>query len=370
MTRATSGRALFLLALAMTPRLGSGGDLRVKPSVSFSQMHDDNLFATEAAESDDISRLGAGLAVAQRSARLTLKARYAIEAERFQRHPELNRAAARQDAALGVEWAASPRLGVALSADYFDTQTPGELAVLAGLEIGRRRTRRLSTDALFTHRSGPRTTSRLEHRFSRDRVIGGPGNDAHAVILGLDRELGSSDRGTLSYRAQRIAFGGPEATLSHVLSLGWNRAVTPSARFALEAGPCWTGGRLGAEVSAGLRHQLRQGHAAIDYVRSQTTVIGYAGPVTVQGVRAALSHQVVGPLWFSAGPGVFRILGRGGEESTVYRVPVEVAWRVARNVALSATYELGLEERGLAHGSVSALTHNTFVLALTRRSSE
>ena len=367
MTMASSRRVRLALALAMAPAVGFGGDLRVTPTVSLSQMHDDNLFATPTPEADDISRVGAGLAVAQRSARLTLKARYAVEAERFQRHPELNRAAARQDAALGLEWAASPRLGVALSADYLDTQTPSELAVLAGLEIGRRRARRVSTGALFTGRLGPRSTSRLEHRFSRERVIGGPGNDAHAVTLGLDRELGPSDRGSLAYRAQRITFGA-ETTLSHVLSLGWNRSVSPSARFALEAGPCWSSGRIGAEVSAGLRHQLRQGHAAIDYVRSQTTVIGHAGPVRVQGLRASLSHQLVGPLWLSAGPGVFRIFGRGAEEGTVYRVPVELAWRVARNVTLSAIHEFGLQKRGLGQGSESELAHNTFVLALTRRS--
>lgn len=367
MTTGSRGWALLALAVAVAPRLGSGGELRVGPSLSFSQMHDDNLFATPVGEADDISRLGAGLAVAQRSARLSLKARYALEAESFRRHSELNRVAARQDAALDMEWAASQRLGVALSAAYLDTQTPSELNVLTGLEIGRRRGRRLSTGALLTHRLGPLSTAKLEHRFSRDRVIGGPGHDAHAVILGLDRRLGPSDQGSLGYRATRLTFG-PDATMSHTLTLGWQRAVSPSAQFEVEAGPCWTDGRLGAEMSAGLRHRLRQGQAAIDYVHSQTTVLGQAGPVTVEGVRASLSHQLVGPLWFSADPGFFRVLARGSE-STLYRVGVGVAWRVARNVTLSATHQFGLQQGGLAQGSASELRHNTFALALTRRSS-
>jgi hypothetical protein len=80
MTSASLTRALLALALAAAPRPGSGQNLHVTPTVSLSQMHDDNLFATPAAESDDISRVGAGLAFGQRSARLALKAHYALEA--------------------------------------------------------------------------------------------------------------------------------------------------------------------------------------------------------------------------------------------------------------------------------------------------
>jgi hypothetical protein len=358
---------LVALALAIAPRSVLGGEFRVTPSLSFSQIHDDNLFATPAAESDDISRLGVGVTVAQRSARLTLKARYAIEAERFRRHTELNRAAARQDAAFGIEWAAAKRLRAALSADYVDTQTPSELAVLTSLEIGRRRARRLSTGALITHRLDPRNTSRIEHRFSRDRVVGGAGNDAHAVILALDRNMGPSDRGSLAYRAQRFAFG-PQATLSHILVVGWNREVSASADFALEAGPSWTGGRLGADVTAGLRHELRDGHAAFDYVHSQTTAVGHAGPVTVTGVRASLTHRLAGPVWFGASPGVFRITARDSLESTLYSVTSDVAWRSTRNLTLSATHQFSRQEGGLARAPGPDLAHSTFVLALTRRS--
>jgi hypothetical protein len=367
MTRRSSAGTLVALALAAAPRAAAAGEFRITPYFSISQMHDDNLFATPAAESDDISRLGAGLAAARRSPRLTVKGRYAVEAERFRLHPELSRAAARHDAALGLEWAASPRLGVALSADYVDTQTPSELNVLTGLEVGRRRGRRLSTGALFTHRLGPRTTSRLEHRFNRDRVAGLPGNDAHAIVVGLDRELGTSDRGSVGYRAQRIAFGA-DATLSHTVTVGWNRELTRSTQLALETGPRLTGRRLGVEASAGLRRQLRHGHASIDYTRSQTIVLGQPGPVTVEGVRAAFSHRVAGPLWFNASPGVFRVAGSVSGESTLYGVTSELAWRVARSVTVSGTHQFGRQEGGLAPGSSSQLTHNTFALALTRRS--
>lgn len=361
-----AGTVLVAALLAASPAVTA--DLRMTPSLSLSQVHDDNLFGGAAAESDDITRVGAGLAASRRSARLTLKARYGLEGERFRRHPELDRAAARQDAALGVEWAASTRLRVALSADYVDTQTPSELDLLTDLDIGRRRGRRLSTGALVTRRVGPRDTARLEHRFSRDRVVGVPGNDAHVVVAGLERRLGVSDRASLAYRGQRIAFG-PDATLSHCVTLGWNKAVSRSAHLAVEAGPRWTGGRLGAEASAGLRRQLRHGHAAIDYTRSQTTVLGQPGPVTVEGVRAAFSHRLVGPLTFSASPGVFRVAGQGSAESTLYGVASELAWRLVRDVTLSGTYQFGRQEGGLNQGAAPDLTHNTFALALTRRSS-
>ena len=335
--------------------------------MSFAQMHDDNVFATPEAEADDISRLGAGLGVAGHSPRLILKARYAIESEVFRLHPELNRAAARQDAALDLEWTASRRSSVALSAGFLETQTPSELNLLSELEVGRRRGRRLSTGALLTHRLSPLSTATLEHRFSRDRVAGGPGNDAHAAVLGVERRLGPADRVSVEYRAHRFAFDA-DTTLAHIVSLGWRRTVTPSAQFALEAGPCLSSGRLGAEVSAELRHQLAHGEAAIAYVQSQTTVLGLSGPVTVNGVRAALSHRLVGPLRFGASPAAFRVLGPRSE-ATLYRLGVEVAWPVARDVTLSGAHQFSLQEGRLAQGAASEIAHNTFVLALTRRSS-
>jgi len=372
MTTGSPGRALLALAATLVPAVvARAAELRVRPSVSLSQVHDDNVLAAPGAarEADHISRLGAGLTVGRRSSRLTMKARYEVEAEVFRRHPELNRAAARQDAALDIAWTASRRLGASLSAAYVDTQTPGELNLLTGLEVGRRRGRRLSTVGVLTQRMGPLSTATLEHRFARDRVVGAPGSDSHVVALGLERRLGPTDRTRLGYTVQRLDFG-PDVTLSHILTLGWKRTVTSSAQFELEAGPRWTGGTLGAEVSAGFRHRLRGGDAELAYVHGQTTVLGHPGPVTVKGVRAAVSYRLVGPLRVSAGPGVFRILGRGSE-GTIYRLGAEVAWSVARDVTLSAIHQFSLQEGGvgLARAADSEISRNTFLLTLTRRAS-
>jgi hypothetical protein len=46
-----------------------------------------------------------------------------------------------------------------------------------------------------------------------------------------------------------------------------------------------------------------------------------------------------------------------------------MAWRSGRGVTLSATHQFGRQEGGLAPGSASVLSHNTFVLAVRRRSS-
>jgi len=177
---------------------------------------------------------------------------------------------------------------------------------------------------------------------------------------------------SVEYRAHRFAFDADnalaETTVAHIVSLGWKRAVTRSAQFALEAGPCWSPGRLAAEVSAELRHQLADGEAAIAYVQSQTTVLGLSGPVTVNGVRGAFSHRLVGPLRFGVSPAAFRVLGPRFE-TTLYRLGMEVAWRVGRDVTLSGAHQFSLQEGRLAQGPGSEISHNTFVLALTRRSS-
>jgi hypothetical protein len=366
MTPPSARRVLLTAALAAAPRAGDCAELRLTPAFSLAQVRDDNVFAAPAAEADDITRLGVGLTFARVSGRMALTSRYAIEGERFRRHHELDRAAARQDAAVGLRWTASRRVGVALSADYVDTRTPGELDAAGGFEVGRRRARRLSAEARLTHRLGPLTTARLEPRWSRDRLAGGPGNDLHAATLGLDKRIGPADRASVAYRAQRIAFGG-DATLSHTLTVGWDRELTGSTRLAIAAGPCWTGGRLGAEATAGLRRRFRRGEAGIDYLRHETVVMGEPGPVTVEGVRASLSHRLAGPLWLRVDPGRFRLLGRGSAGATLYRVGTGIAWRLGGDVTLSGTHHFGRQEGALSQGAASELTRNTFALALTRR---
>ena len=129
--------------------------------------------------------------------RASLKARYALEGEFFRRHPELNRAARAPGRGAGMlEWARLAAPGIALTADYVDTQTPSELNALAGLEIRappgppafHRR-------ALHPSRGPAHDLEAGEHRFNRDRVVGLAGNDTHAVLLGLDRRFGPSDPG-------------------------------------------------------------------------------------------------------------------------------------------------------------------------------
>ena len=365
MIRPCARRALLTAALSAAPWAADGAELRLTPAFSLAQVRDDNVFATPAAEADDITRLGLGLSFARVSDRLALTSRYAIEGERFRRHRGLDRAAARQEAAGGLRWAASRRVRVALSADYVDTLTPGELDAVGGLEVGRRRGRRSSAEARLTHSLGPLTTARLEPRWSRDRVVDGPGNDLHAATLGLDKRIGPAARASIAYRAQRIAFGGG-ATLSHTLTVGWDRELSGVSRLALAAGPCWTG-RLGAEATAGLRRRFRHGQAGIDYLRQETVVLGERGPVTVEGVRASLTHRVAGPVWLRVDPGVFRLLGRRSGDSTVYRVGTDVAWRLGRDFTVSATHQFGRQEGGLVEGAASELTRNSFALALTRR---
>lgn len=365
---ARAGLALLVLGLVPNRAMAQHA-LHLDHSLALVQVHDDNLFsAPEAREPDDIWRLSPRLGVGHRSGRLMLQAHYELDAEVFKRHPELNTAAARQAATLELGWTASKLLAAGASASYEDVQAAGLLNTLTGLEVGRRPARRLASTESLSRRLGALTKATVEHHFMREEVVGGPGTDLQFVSVGLERRLGPADRGRLSYSARRFAFG-QEVAVSHVLTLAWSREVTPLAHFDFEAGPRLSGHRVGAEVTAGLKHRFRRGEAGIVYVNTQTTVVGRSGPVTANGVTVTFSRQLFGSLQVGGGPAAFRV-NEPGSEITVYRLGLNVVWRVTRRLSLTASHQFSLQDSGPARagGTGTEIARNTLLIGVTAAS--
>jgi hypothetical protein len=361
-----AGLTLLALAFWLVPAIGvAQAGFNFDRSMTVVQMHDDNLFSTpSSSERDEIWRLSPRLGLGRRSPRLTLHAHYGVDAEIFHRHPELSTPRAGQDAALDLVWAPSRLLAGTASTSYVETQTPSELNALTGLDIGRVRARRLAATAALSRRLGVLNKLTLEHSFTREEVVNLPNGGTQGMSLRLERRLGPVDRGRLGYGARRFTFGA-ERTLSHVVTLGWSRDVTARAHFELEAGPRLSGRSPGAEVNAGLMHRFRRGEAGFAYVHTQTTVVGHAGPVTAEGVAATFSRQLGSSLRVAGGPAVFR-LRRRDSEVTVERLGLEVAWRVARRLSVSASDQFSLQrgtlDDGRGPGAGAEIRHHTLTL--------
>jgi hypothetical protein len=361
MPAARTGLALLIVIFATDPSMAQQR-FELGGSLAAVEAYDDNLFfSPDAPEQDDIWRLSPRLRLGRRSPHLTLRARYGLDAESYRRHPALDTALAGQDASLEMTWTPSHRLVASTTASYAEAQAPGMLNLLSGLELGRHRGRRLSARQSFTWQLGARTQAAIEQSFTREAVDGFPRTDTEAVILRLQRRLGGLDRGHLSYSARRFDFDGDEV-LSHVVALGWTREITPLDHFEIEAGPRLSDHAMGMEVTASLRHRFARGEASLAYMHTQTTVLGQVGPVMTKGVTAAFSRRLLPSLTLAAGPSFARVQGRG-PEIEVYRLNLDVAWRLTRRLTVSASHQFNFQSGvpGLARPDAE-ITRNAFVL--------
>ena len=365
---ARAGLALVIVILLTDPSTAQQR-FELGASVAATEVYYDNLFfSADAPEQDNVWRLSPRLTLGRRSPRFTVRGQYRLDAESYRRHPELDTALAGQDASLEMTWTPSKRLALSTTASYAEAQAPGMLNLLSGLELGRHRARRLYARQLLTRQLGGRSQVSIEPSFTHEVVEGLPRNDTEAVVLRLEKRLGALDRGHVSYSARRFDFDG-DAVFSHVVALGWTREITPLDHFEVEAGPRLSDHGLGTEASASIRHRFARGEAALAYVHTQTTVLGEAGPVITKGVTATLSRQLFESLTLAAGPSFNRVEGRGSEFE-IYRLDVEVAWRLNRRLSLSASHQFNFQSgvTGLG-GPTVEIAHNTFVLRAVAASS-
>jgi hypothetical protein len=361
LTAVRAGLALLIVILATDTSMAQQR-FDLGASLAAVESYDDNLFFSPVArEQDDIWRLSPRLSVGRRSPRLTIRGRYGLDAESYRRHPELNSAFAGQDATLDMSWTPSKRVVVTTTATYAESQSPGMLNLLSGLELGRRRGRRLYARQLLTWRMGARSELAFEPSFTREAVEGLPRTDTEAATLRLEKRLGALDRGHVSYGVRRDDFDG-NSVFAHVVALGWTREISPLDHFEVEAGPRLSDHVVGAEARASLRHRFERGEAAVAYVHTQTTVLGAAGPVMTKGVTATLTRQLFGSLTLAAGPTFSRVQGQGSEFE-VFRINLEAAWRLNRRLSLSASHQFNFQSGvpGLT-GSNAEIVHNAFVL--------
>jgi hypothetical protein len=364
-SRAVRRLALCGLGVALLPSLaGAQSAFDLDPSLALMQVYDDNLFAQPSeAQSDLVLRLSPRLGARYRSPSLAAHAHYAIDAERYLEHAELNTARARQEAAVGVRGAATRRLDYAFGASYTRTRTPGELNVVSGLAAGRAEARRLQAAGEITVRLGARTSATFDPAFTRDELAGrAETTDEMAAGLGLERRLDPASSGRLAYRYRRFTFdGGAEPT--HVLTAGWTRRLGAASRIDLSAGPRLGSSGAGAEVSLGWRRRLRRGELGLSYLRTQSTALGQAGPVEVDGVAAVFSRQVARPLRLVLAPGVFRSSGEG-LDAIVYRIALDAAWKLNRRLTLTGSHQFSLQRGGPGARPGEEVTHNAVLLSI------
>ncbi|MBI3029570.1 MAG: hypothetical protein HYY64_08675 [Candidatus Rokubacteria bacterium] len=369
--------AILPLAGALVPSVAAGQPgFYVTPSFSVGEVFDDNLFSTPSRRQKDlISRFTPGIEAGYRSAPLTLLGRYAFDAEVFLDHPELDAPQARQELALQIisRPTRSPSLTLSLDGAFTETETPGQLNVETGLAAGRVRARRLSASPAIAYRFDPLTEGVADYTHTLDEQSEGVDTRTHIGDLRLDRRLTPWDTGSLGYTFRRFTFDlgrfpfdGDETVTSHTFTLGWTHRPTALTTVTLRGGPRVSEGAVDPDVLASIRQRLRLGELSFSYSRSETTVIGRAGTVSVEAFTLSATYDPLPRLRLYAAPAVFRA-SSDDLEATVYRMDFEATYRIRSWLSLTGAYAFQLQRGGIDAGTSpdQEILRNVMLLRLT-----
>jgi hypothetical protein len=336
MTRRAAAVVLWLVAGgAITMR---AQDLSFVPSFRMSTVYDDNLYHRPVGEGDMTVRFSPRLDAVYTSQRLALSSRYALDADRFSRHPELTTAHGRQEASLDARYDASRRLSIGAMAAFTATQTAADLNELTGLTPGRVPARRVTLRPSATYHLGPRADASVGYAVTSEALRGGVGLTTQSVTSTLEHHLSTRDSVRFEYLDQHFLFAGFPAKTSRALTAEWAREVSRGTNLRLRAGPRLTSGLLAPEISASVGHRLRAGDITVGYVQTQATLIGLAGTAATRGISATAGGEVRPRVRLRATSGLLRTQ-QGDLSSLVYRVSASCAWTVARRLAVEAGYD-------------------------------
>jgi hypothetical protein len=346
---ARGGVATLTFALACGAAAASS-DTRVGASIFLTRVHDDNIFFSSGeAVADEFTRFSPELRLISRAPRLTAEGWLALDAERFDAHPELSTTRARETAAFDLAVLAGRRWTFGLDAAYVSTFRPGELNPLTGLEAGRLRARRLALGGTASVQIGPRGALRTGLTATRDAIDGGASTDTSSATLGFERRISPRDELDLDLAGTRFDFGDGEPVSALALTLGWERRLSPAARLALRAGPRLSEGDLDPEGTFEIGGVWKRAEASFAYARSLTTVVGRAGTVTTESVATTLTLRPAPPVSLSLSPALYRIADHGGDEATARALAAEASFRLTDWLSLTASYR-GHRQEGTLDG--------------------
>jgi len=336
---------------AIAPHLADAQQMfRLNPSISMTEAYDSNLFFTPSnREGDSIFRVSPAIEPEYRSMPWTIVGRFALDAERFTAHPELNTIQAREHAALDVRYRPAPRWAFGAATEFSKTQTPGELNVLTAVTLARANASRLAIRPSVTYDFDAVTQGKLEYSCTDDRLAGSPRLWAQTATVSVDRRTSSRDTASVGYSVRQFLFGPDDRTTSQVLSVGWTHSMTPLASLALQGGPRVSDGVPAPEFSASLRYRVRLGDLGLTYSRGQTTLVGLGGTVDTHGLAATATYRPRRSIQMRVAPGMFRSV-RIGTSAQVYRIAVGVAGSIGRWLWLDASYDMNVQ-----HGDIYAM---------------
>jgi len=335
-----SGLAIAGLLCASAPAAGQG--LLLTPSFAVSRIADDNVFYRPAGESDLTTRYSPRLDAAYDGGRLAWSGRYELDADQFDRHPELTTAHARQDAGIDLTYSASRRLSFAGTGSFVESETPIDLNLEAAPVPGRVRARRFTVQPSTTYQLGPRTEWSARYTSGGDSLVNSVGVRTDGAETAISHHVSLRTEVRVEYAVQHYRFERLDASTSQVLTAEWRRSLDRATTVSVSGGPRVTDGVLSPDLTASIHRQVRGGEAIVTYLHTTTTLLGVSSLADMHSFSAVVSAEPRPHFRIHAGPAALHTT-QGTLSSAVYRLTTGLERPFAAHFALRADYDLTVQ---------------------------
>jgi len=348
--------------LVAAPAAAQG--ISLVPSFTVARIYDDNVFYRPVPESDLTTRFSPRLDAVYDDGRLSWSGRYQLDADRFDRHPELSTAHARQDAGIDVSYSATRRLAFAVNAAFIESQTPLDLNLEPSPAPGRVRARRVSVQPSATYEAGARTEATVRVTTAGDSLADGVSVLTNGTSMTVTHHRSPRTDFRFEYSFQHFRFANVDASVSQAWTAEWRRSLDRATAVSLRLGPRVTDGTVSPEVAAVVHRQLRAGEAVITYLHTTTTLLGTLSVVDEHSLSALVAAEPRRGLRIHAGPAVLHTT-QGPLSSAVYRLTAGCDWAIARRFVIRGDYDLNVQRGNIYSAqSIETIGRNRLLVSL------
>jgi hypothetical protein len=349
-TRRTAA-VLVVITMAVVPGAQAQTRLTLIPSVTFSNVYDDNLFAQVQGDAGHMRRIRPNLETIYESPRLKLNNEYSFDMQ-HSNFSALNSFDARRHGLLEAHLRASPFTTLGVNAYYDRTETPGELDFETGILGERMQAQRWEVAPSVSVRVRPRTTIRASYDWTTESLVNGMDGTLHVLRAGTSHLGSTRTELTAGYVGRR--FVDPiDTNLSHGLLVGWTRELAPATRLTLQAGPrTSTYSGLQPEVVVGLTRGGPRIRLGADYWHGETIILGIRGPVAIDSATARIIFPITQQFEIGTHLGASDSTTLARETARVYRTTLVGSWSPGDLYTISASYGVDYQQGTIRHNLV------------------
>ena len=366
---AAMGAVSLLVMCGISPAIGQQG-FQFLPSVSISEIYDDNIFLTpDTEEKDMITRLTPTLEWVFDSVPVSWNIDYSIDAETYRDNSQLDDEVIRQNGTAGLEFDVDPKTVFSLEAGYLETQTPGELNLSTGLEKGRLNARRTFVSPALSYELSPSMSALLEYTSTKDHLSGGVETERQQSDVSVERQLGKPTVLSAGFSHRKYSFmekSGQENTIpdTELLWLGVEHDFSPAVNILLKAGSRKISSSTKPYLSFSLTRDYADGAFGFDYLKDETTLIGEQGRREIETAGIRFEHRIGNNFQLDLSPS-YGTVSRSLGDSEVYRFAFNTRYRISNRFYFTTSWRYSSQDEVFSDSFERNVSRNVVMLGIT-----